>query len=66
MKGLPARGWWICAGEVVRQGGHGQSAEDGERARYHEGGRVVARDIFEEPFRGKGRKNIHIKTQSLR
>lgn len=46
--GTSARRRWIRAGEVVREGGHGQSAENDEAARYHERGDVVARDVLEQ------------------
>lgn len=49
IEGTPSRMRWISAGEVMRQSGHGQSAENDKRARYHEGGEVAAGDILEQP-----------------
>lgn len=34
----------------MRQSGHGQSAENEETARHHEGSHVVASDVLEKPL----------------
>lgn len=40
------------AGEVVWQCGHGQGPKDEETSRHNEGGYVVARYVFQEPWKG--------------
>lgn len=54
-RGTPPGRRRVRAGEVARQRGHDGDAEDGEGSGDDEGSQVVARDVFEEPWRGAGR-----------
>lgn len=64
-RGTPPGRRRVRAGEVARQRGHDGDAEDGEGSGDDEGSQVVARDVFEEPWRGAGRLSAVAPTPGL-